>query len=499
MLSEELVDLVKETQRLKTEQQALEIKSAHEGCPKRLYDTLSAFSNQDDGGTILFGIDENQDFKVVGVYDIHDLQKHVNEQCLAMNPPVRPLFSIAEINGMPVVSAEIPGIDPTERPCFYKGKGRLKGSYKRVGESDEPMTEYEIYSYEAFRKKYQDDIRIIPECTFESLDPSALANYILRLKASKPHLAKLPDEQIYSLMSIVKKDGITLAAQWLFGFYPQAFIPQLCITAVKVFGREMGTLSPEGNRFEDNKRIEGTIPAMLEECLTFIRTNLKVSTSIDPKTAQRIDTPQLPLVAIREIILNALIHRDYSIHTEGMPIQVVLYSDRLEVINPGGLYGRLTVDKLGKTQPDTRNPVIATAMETLGLTENRYSGIPTVRRLMSEADLPEPEFVDSGSQFKVVLRMENALTEKSISDNTSTRKKFSSDSRQTKIKPSERIQAVLELCQTPQSQKIIADYLGLSSAYVNRLIIQPLLTSGKLEMTIPEKPKSKFQKYITAK
>lgn len=56
------------------------------------------------------------------------------------------------------VSAEIPGIDITDRPCHYRGKGRLKGSYLRVGNSDEQMTEYEIYSFEAFRKKYQDDI-----------------------------------------------------------------------------------------------------------------------------------------------------------------------------------------------------------------------------------------------------------------------------------------------------------------------------------------------------
>lgn len=79
---------------------------------------------------------------------------------------------------------------------------------------------------------------------------------------------------------------------------------------------------------------------------------------------------------MRETVLNALVHRDYSIHTEGMPIQLTMYSDRLEVANPGGLYGRLTVDQLGKVQPDTRNPVLVTAMESLGQTENRYSGIP---------------------------------------------------------------------------------------------------------------------------
>lgn len=71
-----------------------------------------------------------------------------------MEPVVRPLLTVVEKNQLFFVSAEIPGMDLTERPCHYKGQGRLKGSYVRSGDSDEPMTEYEVYSYEAFRKKY---------------------------------------------------------------------------------------------------------------------------------------------------------------------------------------------------------------------------------------------------------------------------------------------------------------------------------------------------------
>lgn len=130
----------------------LEIKSAANGCPRNLFDTLSSFSNQDDGGTIIFGIDESQNFKEVGVYDSHDLQKKITEQCLQMEPAVRPLLTIVEKEEKYFVSAEIPGIDISQRPVFYKGKGRLKGTYVRIDDSDEPMIEYEIYSYEAYRK-----------------------------------------------------------------------------------------------------------------------------------------------------------------------------------------------------------------------------------------------------------------------------------------------------------------------------------------------------------
>ena len=73
--------------------------------------------------------------------------------------------------------------------------------------------------------------------------------------------------------------------------------------------------------------------------------------------------------------------------TEGMPIQLIMFEDRIEIHNPGGLYGRITIDQLGKIQPDTRNPVLASALETLGIIENRYSGIPTIRMEMEKYNL----------------------------------------------------------------------------------------------------------------
>jgi len=154
MTTEELLELLDQVQKMKCESAVLEIKSAEAGCPKRLYDTLSAFSNQDEGGVLLFGVKKEDDFKEVGVYDVQDLQKKINEQALQMEPVVRPLLTAVEKDGRCFAAAEIPGMDLAERPCFYRGHGRLRGSFVRIGDSDEPMTEYEIYSYEAFRKKY---------------------------------------------------------------------------------------------------------------------------------------------------------------------------------------------------------------------------------------------------------------------------------------------------------------------------------------------------------
>ena len=97
MQETQLKDLILKLKQLRCEFQTVEVKSARDGCPTHLYDTLSSFSNQSSGGVVVFGIDEKADFAVVGVYDAQDLQHRVSEQCKEMSPEVRPLFSVAEI------------------------------------------------------------------------------------------------------------------------------------------------------------------------------------------------------------------------------------------------------------------------------------------------------------------------------------------------------------------------------------------------------------------
>ncbi len=186
------------------------------------------------------------------------------------------VFGVDEGKGNAVVSAEIPSIDISERPCYYSGVGRVKGFYIRVGDSDETMSEYEIYSYEAFRRKYEDD---------------------------KP----------------------TLVCTLLFSFYPQMFYPQYTINAMVIMGYEKGDVGIDGARFADNRRIEGTIEDILDETIRFLTKNMSVKTIIDSHTGKRSDKPEYPVIALRETVLNALVHRDYSIHTEAMPIEVIMY------------------------------------------------------------------------------------------------------------------------------------------------------------------------------
>ena len=477
MTAEELIEKLKFIQKIKSETNTLELKSAEKGCPQHLYDSLSSFSNQDEGGVIIFGIDEKQDYKEVGVYDLQDIQKKINEQCLQMEPIVRPLLTVVEKDGKAFVSAEIPGVDLADRPVFYKGKGRLKGAYTRVGDSDEPMTEYEVYSYEAYRKKYQDDIREVQRVTLKSLDQEKLAVYIDLLKKGKPNLSNMDNESICELMSITRNNEITLSATVIFSPYPQAYFPQLCITAIAVPGVELGSLGDSGERFLDNQRIEGNIPEMLEEAIRFVKKNMKNKTIINSETGLREDRTDYPITAVREAIVNALVHRDYSIHTEGMPIQIIMYEDRMEIKNPGDIYGRIRVDQLGKMQPDTRNPVLALMLETLHITENRYSGIPTIRREMEKYNLREPEFADTRGNFIVTFYKSGNISS---------------------TEPEEETIDLLLFCKTPRTRKEICEYLGLSSVtYAIQTYVMPLVESGKIKMTNPEKPKSSRQLYYS--
>ena len=479
MQTEELLLLVEYVQKLRFESRTLEIKAAHAGCPTKLYPTLSVFSNQDEGGIILFGLDEKKGFEVVGVYDPQDLQKKVVEQCRQMEPIVRPLFTFAEIDDKVVVSAEIPSVDVLERPVYYKGVCRVKGSYVRVGVFDEIMSEYEIYSYDAYRKRIQDDLRQVGNAKLSFFDQNRLKKYFVSAKAERKNLANsVSDDEIMELMGITS-DGIpTVAGVMSFSKYPQGYFPQLCTTAVSIPGTEMGETGHEGELFLDNQRITGAIPDMIEDAMDFVRKNSRIKNIIGGDGKRR-DKPEYPSRAVREAVLNGLVHRDYSIHTQSVPVRIEMYSDRLEVISPGGLYGKITIDSLGKVHPDTRNAALANILELLGVTENRYSGIPTIRTECRKAGIPAPVFEVQRGEFKVTFR-NNSFGDKAKKNWQSVQDEL------------------LEFCAVPRTRSEVLEFTGFSRFYTKKYILQPLIDRGELIMTIPTKPKSPKQTYVRA-
>lgn len=395
-----------------------------------------------------------------------------------MEPPVRAVFTVAELDGKPVCSAEIPSIDLSARPCYYKGAGRIKGSYIRVGDADLPMTDYELYSYEAFRKHMYDDERPIERAALSALNQDMLQRYALEKRIDRPGFGKLSEVEQYELLNITRNGIPTLATVLNFAIYPQGYLPQLGITAIVVPGTEIGSTAENSARFLDNKRIEGTIAEMTEEALAFCKRSMKIRTIIDPDSGLRIDRTEYPINALREIILNALIHRDYSLYTEGTPVQIDFFSDRVEIHSPGCLYGRTTIEQLGHSRPDLRNPALAVMAETLTDSENRYSGIPTIRREMKAFGLPEPVFENRRDEFVVTLY--NAAAADENAD------------------PATGAETLIDFCKTPRSRREIADFLKIKTvSYAMQRYVVPLLQNSSLKMTDPDRPNSHTQKYYS--
>lgn len=477
MQTKELINLIDNIVSLKTETNNIEFKKAKDGVPENLYDTFSSFSNT-SGGIIIFGVDEKNNYDICGITNPDIFQKKITEQSLMMEPKIRPIITICEYDGKIIASAEIPELDVFNKPCYYSGKGKMKGSYIRVGDADLPMTDYEIYSFDAFKYKTEDELRSKERIEKDIFNEISINSFLDKIIAVKPNLINLNRDTILKMNGIIDKNNYpTVCGILNFGKYPQIFSPNLDIVAVRCSTNEYGVEDQNGIRFLDNKRLDGTISEMLKLAISFVINNIKKATRIND-SGIREDVLEYPIKAIREIILNALIHRDYSIHTENEPIRLTIFDDRIEISNPGGLYGRLSLDELGKVHSDIRNPFIASILEILEVTENRYSGIPTIYAEMKKAGLMEPKFESVRGTFKVTLY--NSKKTDIINDNF--------------------VSKIKAYCKTPRTKESLAKFFGYDEkhpAYFINSYVIPLIEQGILAYTIPSKPRSKNQKIYT--
>ena len=168
------------------------------------------------------------------------------------------------------------------------------------------MTDYELYSFESFRKHLHDDERVIERASLDMLDQDKLQDYVRQKSIERPGFSQLTLAQAQEMLNLTRNNIPTLASIMNFCIYPQGYFPQLAITAVVVPGTEIGDIDSDAARFIDNKRIEGTIPVMVEDALSFCKRNMKIRTIIDPDTGARRDKTEYPVDAIREAILNEI-------------------------------------------------------------------------------------------------------------------------------------------------------------------------------------------------
>ncbi len=401
-----IISLISELRHRHGELEGLEAKAAHTGTPPDLYKPVSAFANRPGGGVLLFGLDEDAGFKVVGVGNPRKLQEDISGIASQMEPPLCPVFSVEDIEGGTVVAVEVPEVPYDHKPCYHRPHRLQEGSFIRVGNSTRRMSDYEIFSYMSSRTQPRFDEELIFRATLEDLDRAKLEDYLARRRAARPNAPywSLPFEQVLKQLQIVADvDGVlrpTLAGLLMFGVYPQIFELQLFIAYLQYYGITTTEESPAGARFLDNRKFEGQIKEMIDEAVTYVMASLRKASVI--RGVIREDVPEYPEVAIREAIINAVAHRDYSQFVRGSHIQVRLFADRIEVESPGGLYGRVTIDRLQDGQ-STRNRLLMQLMEDIHLVENRGSGIDAMLEAMSKSKLQPPRFEDKRTSFLATL------------------------------------------------------------------------------------------------
>ncbi len=509
MDKQEVIDAIETLRKYQTETNTIEVKTAKVDFPKKCYDTFSSFANK-YGGIIIFGINEEQDFKTEEVYNINDLQKKISSLCSdSMEPALRVDILPLEFEGKNIVAVKVGEIPQNKKPCYYKPKGLKAGSYTRVGDRDELLTDYEIYAYQSYNDHIFEDTRPTKRSCIDDLNTISINQYLDKVKMDRPNFSKNSVEKNLKLCGITDNDDQniypTLAGTLIFGDYPQSFYPQLFIACVVVPGKKIGDLGINGERFIDNKRIEGTIEEMLNGTINFLRRNMKTSVIIN-SDGKRTDRTEYPLEALREAVANALIHRDYSTQTENAYISVYMYDDRIEILNPGALYGINKIEKLGTdTIMEVRNPTIVRILEEKGsVIENRHSGIPTMCREMQKYGLPNPEFYEERGSFKVIFRNQSEQQNVQSEQQNVQSEQQNVQSEQQRKKRTDIIKEyqnqLLIYCTEPKTSKEIANHLNIKSrSYISRRIIQPLINEGKLDYANKKSINARNQKYITIK
>ena len=395
--------VVRELRERRGDSTGIEVKSAAGGVPS-LGDTLCAFSNLPDGGTIILGLDEARGFIPVGLGDIAGLEGAVASMArTSVTPPARCEFQTLTFEGALVLVAHVEGLPLAQRPARHGGI-----AYLRQSDGDYAMSEQEIAQIELLKTQAlhptNPDRTPIPESSATELDPDLLTRFLSAVRAGSRRYATLPDEKILHYVGVTTRSGkLTLAGLYALGNVPQSWSPSLGVTAAVQLADWGG-----GPRTRDLVHFVGPIPDLLSDTMEWVERNTRSTMGYDER-GHGVDQPELPMRAVREIIANALVHRNLDPITGSKRVEIRLMTDRLVVTNPGGLWG-VSEGQLGR--PGAKSAVNPTLYEVCKNTrlydgsrviEGEGGGIREAIEVLAEAGLPAPRFIDRGIAFTVVI------------------------------------------------------------------------------------------------
>ena len=366
-------------------------------------------------------------------------------------------------------------------PVRYRGR-----TFIRIGPRRDIATEAEERILFERRSSYMATFDATPcfGATIDSIDVDYIkAKYLPQVIDTEVLASDNRDikEQLSSIhLFDLEHDCPTNAAIILFGNDPQYFLHGCYVQYVHFAGKD------RGSEIVNERQIKGSLCKMLPQLENFVRDAVVTARPVSISMLREKTLLNYPDLALRELLMNACMHRDYQ---SNMPIRLYQYEDRIEILNAGGLYGEARPENF-PTVNDYRNPIVAEAMRGLKYVNMFNRGIQRVKNLLKENGNPEPIFtVDKITAFEVTVRP-------SLSLNLVT-----SEEKVTKsvTKLTETVNDIIAFCSTPRSMTEIMEHIGLKHRYnVKHRYIDPLIDSGVLMMTIPDKPNSRNQKYIRA-
>jgi ATP-dependent DNA helicase RecG len=419
----QLIELIEALRAHGADHLTCEVKRAKGGMPVTLWESISAFANT-AGGNVLLGVDEKSGFTVTGVDDPAAMEARIGAVCSEMEPPVRAEIQTLTVEGKNVVLCIVPPVPRDQRPCHRRALGPWAGSRIRIADGDRKLTDYEVAVLLANRTEPRHDLTPIAAASLDDLDPALINAFLQRVRDTKSDIfRRVDDQRALAMLNVLTthEDRVvpTLAGLLVFGFYPQTFEPQLDLTVVAYPATQPGVLGKLGERFTENRSIDGPIPLMVAECIRVLKRNMRRRSIVSG--IFRVDEWEYPEEVLREAIVNALVHRDYSAFARGMQMQVELYPDRLLIRNPGGLYGPVDVGSLGTTTvTSSRNRALLKILEDTPfgdghmVCENRGTGITRMLVALSAAGMEPPRFTDDISSFVVEFPNHTLLDEDAL-------------------------------------------------------------------------------------
>jgi ATP-dependent DNA helicase RecG len=400
----------------------IEAKRARE-MGKSVMETVIAFANEPGlgGGYLLLGANWELDAKgdthywPEGVPDPDKIQKDLATQCASMlNMAVRPEMAVERVDSKILVVVFVPEADASQKPIYLRATGLPKGAFRRVGSTDQRCVDEDLWVLRGESQPQSGpDMVPVTDARMDDFEPSAIAEY-RRLRALvNPHAEELAynNEDLLVALSAARQVGVdlkpTVAGLVLFG-KPMALrrlFPALRIDYVRVVGTQWVD-DPE-QRFL-SVDIRQPLMLALPKAEASVVDDLPKGFRLPEGKLQSLQEPMLPRKVIREALANAVMHRSYQDHS---PIQIVRYSNRIEILNPG--FSLKDMASLGSPGSRMRNPAIAAVLHEINWAETKGSGIRTMRRLAGDAGLPLPEFASDRqrNELKVTLFLHHLLTE----------------------------------------------------------------------------------------